>query len=128
MWIYPQDPQPCPPDSAVSVTGLYFRAVLSNPPAATDFASWFTLKPERWNPHDRCKAAGLSMFSNLRDAQKLVKTLPQFKGKKLAALRIAPPNGVVQQTPSQTSRYHCTWWPAPTTDCLKLVVEIPTEV
>lgn len=127
MWTYPQQHNPCPPDTAKSVSAVYFRATEADRPTADDFIPWLAMKPKRWRPQDECKAAGLSLYSDLPDARRMVKTLPLLKGKKLVAISIGPADGVVQPTPSKTSDYHCTWWPAPRTDCLKLVVEIATE-
>jgi hypothetical protein len=105
-----QLPAQCPPDAAeeITVEREVFRVVRTDPPTEDDFRSQRALKPEAvFHGVTECQARGVSVFSDRRDGEKLLK-LPRMRGGLLAPVRLTPGAGRIQQTFKPS---HHTWWP-----------------
>lgn len=100
-------PEGCPPQDTAVCEGVWFRLVHSNPPAESDFRTYFEQdkRPEA-NPCLRC---GLSCFSSREAAEALMERFPKI-GEFVAHGELSSTEGVVQQTGNDEA--HHTWWPA----------------
>ena len=103
-------PAQCPQESAEEITAEreVFRVVKADPPTDEDFRSQRATRPEAvFTNVPECLARGVSVFSDRRDGEKLLK-LPRMRGGMLAKIRLAPGAGRIQQTFKPS---HHTWWP-----------------
>lgn len=103
-------PAQCPPDAAeeITVEREVFRVVKTDPPTEDDFRSQRAMKPEAvFHGVSECQARGVSVFSDRRDGEKLLK-LPRLRSGLLATVRLVPGAGRIQKTSTHS---HHTWWP-----------------
>jgi hypothetical protein len=110
-------PSECPPDAAetISAERLVYRVVSTFPPSQEDFKSQRAMNPSAvFRGVSECQAMGLSVFSDSRDAEKLLK-LPKMRGRLLARVRLVEGAGKIQQTSTPS---HHTWWPLTDFDIL----------
>jgi hypothetical protein len=103
-------PDGCPPaDSCPPSQGMkVIRLIKQNPPTAEDFRSFRTLNPNKPAPTTECEASGLSVFTDLDDAERKRK-LPKLKSSLPCLIRLTPQSGRIKQTGHPT---HHTWWPS----------------
>jgi hypothetical protein len=103
-------PSGCPNSDAASASGVVYRLVTNDPPTADDFLSYWTMFPGTEWGERKCKACGLSVFSNRDDAIKLLQ-LPKFQNCRVAASSVlTDAHGVTNPTPNHLSPSHVTWW------------------
>ena len=102
-------PEGCPPDDAIEITlrRTVFRVVSGDPPTDDDFRSQRSEKPRASFNAPECLARGLSVYSDMRDAARLLK-LPKFRGMLICQVTLERGAGNLSET---TSRSHVTWWP-----------------
>ena len=65
-------PDNCPPETSDEITSprLVFRLVRNNPPTDDDFQSQRAEKPTAQFNVSECRARGVSVFTNLSDAER----------------------------------------------------------
>jgi hypothetical protein len=103
-------PSGCPSTNAVPATGQVWRLVLNSPPTADDFIPHKLLFPERdWNEAE-CKACGLSIYRDARDASRARNRVPALRAHRIASGNLVESDGVMLPTPSHASQSHETWW------------------
>lgn len=103
-------PAQCPPETAEEITAerQVYRVVRSDQPTEDDFRSQRAMKPNAvFQDVSECLARELSVFSDRRDGEKLLK-LPRMRGGMLAPVRLKSGAGHIQQTFKHS---HHTWWP-----------------
>lgn len=104
-------PKDCPPADADPASGVVFRIIKANPPAADDFRSFLELgKPNTAKP---CDAAGLSAFRELDDAKHYAQKFPHL-GEMVAMGTLRAEHGMIKSTPrivAGKTNSHATWWP-----------------
>ena len=102
-------PPQCPPSEASDASAEVFRLVSSNPPTVNDFESWAQRSPKKWGAH--CKASGLSVFTAMSDALRLVRRVPGISapGELIACANLSPETGKLMHTPRDGNSHH-TWW------------------
>jgi hypothetical protein len=107
--MFPSDwPPGCPPDDAVAPDCGVYRVVHTNPPTANDFRSLLELRRPIVNR--LCESAGLSVFTELRDAVHCAEKYPHL-GELIAAAHLQPRHGKLKPTPRRGNS-HTTWWPS----------------
>lgn len=105
-------PANCPPAGAVPPNGQLrvYRATSGPPPAAQDFLSYVEMG-RRVTAPKQCQARGLSVYTELVDAENRAKLYPG-SGAYIAEASLNGTDGVVQPTPNnRTPDSHHTWWP-----------------
>ncbi len=109
-------PERCPPaDSYEIVTDIaVYRLVVKPPPCDDDFRSQRAEKPHAKFSVEECYARGVSVFANLRAAEKAMK-LPVLKDKIICMVRLSKGAGHIKPT---FRPGHRTWWPFATYDIL----------
>lgn len=117
-----QLPESCPPDAAeeIATDRLLFRMVKTLPPTDEDFKSQRALRPNAKFDVSECLACGLSVDTERQGIEKTAK-LPQFKKRRICAIRVGVGAGRLLQTFSST---HHTWWPLADFDILGNCEEI----
>lgn len=103
-------PVDCPPREAEDkpLENVY-RLCINNPPKASDFLSHVELN-KTFPPEKTCMAAGLSIYTELSDAEKSKKRIPAYRKKGyIACGNIIKGVGRVLSTPTQGNSHH-TWW------------------
>ena len=86
-----------------------FRLVRTDPPTENDFLSHRAEYPKRRFPEDlRCRAAGVSVYEQRRDAVAARSSFPLLRGRRVCEVRLADGAGSIQQTGDGS---HHTWWP-----------------
>lgn len=103
-------PDGCPPEDSWQPQDVLevVRLVRQDPPTNEDFQSFRMLHPERSVPVSECEACGLSVFTDIEDAERKRK-LPRLKGTLPCLVQLTSGSGRIKQT-GQPS--HHTWWPA----------------
>ena len=104
----------CPPEDAEPASGIVYYLVRNNPPQEDDFIPGIKKRPEIYknNPKDQiCKAHGISVFKDIKDALKVKNEFKSFKDTEPAVGELTPECGVIKNTPSRDRRSHHTWWP-----------------
>ena len=109
-------PEDCPPDAAEEIAAArdVFRLVRTNPPALDDFRSQRAEKPQAVFHVTECQARGVSVFSQRKDCERLLK-LAHMRGRSISRVQLDAGAGKIQQT-FQPS--HHTWWPLAEYDIL----------
>lgn len=110
-------PEGCPPDAAeeIAASREVFRLVRNSPPTLDDFRSQRAEKPQAVFEVPECRARGLSVFAERRDAEAKALKLPRFRGCLVGRVTLQAGAGRIQQT-FQPS--HHTWWPLASFDIL----------
>ncbi len=108
MTVWPSHfPAACPPIEARPAEMNVFRMVASSPPTKEDFMSHVDAnKP--YNSAEQCRACGLSVYTDLKDAKTARKRFKPLRGLLIARGSITSNDGVVLQTSTPASHY--TWW------------------
>lgn len=105
-------PSNCPPGDAVDANGRFYRLVDVAPPTADDFLSLSELvaagkrKPRK--RIDLCEAAGVSIFADAQDLQR-IRLMAPFADCFVAVGDIDG-SGKLKPTPRGPSDSHHTWW------------------
>ena len=102
-------PEECPPNEAeeIAQVQVVFRLVRTDPPTDSDFFSQRAEKPNNQFNLPECQARGLSVFSEVREAEKLLK-LRHLKAMLICQLTLDKGAGYMLRT---GHRSHFTWWP-----------------
>lgn len=111
-------PNECPPATAeeITVARIVFRLVRTFPAANEDFRSQRAENPgQLFNGVTECQACGLSVFADVRDAERATK-LPRLRGRSICRLTLDSGAGRIQQTGRPS---HHTWWPLAAFDILE---------
>lgn len=105
-----QLPEGCPPDDSSSpADGMdVIRLVRQNPPTEADFQSFRAINPAKPVSVSECEASGLSVFTDIDDAERKRK-LPRLKSTLPCIVRLTAQSGRIKQTGQPT---HHTWWPS----------------
>src|SRR5687767_10404231 len=104
-WAEPL-PQFCPPNEASNPSGeTLYRLVAANPPSIEDFRSHRYVDPEKYFNASECATRSVSIWMSIERCRKLL-LLPTHKGKRIAAIVIAPNSGAV----SKKTNGHVSWW------------------
>lgn len=109
-------PDGCPPPDAEVITQarVFFRLVDGNPPKDRDFMSQRTQKPLNQFSVSECQARGLSVFSEVMEAEKQLRR-PSHKGKLVCQVTLDRGAGHILKTGRKS---HFTWWPLADFDIL----------
>lgn len=112
-------PDDCPPDDAEEINALriVYRLVRNNPPTDADFQSKRAMRPNHRfrEPDSECTLRGVSVVSNLRDAEKLLEAR-NWRGASVCRVELGPGAGSILQTGKNPNHY--TWWPLADFDIL----------
>ena len=103
-------PKGCPPWEAQEIITeqVVFRLVPTDPPTDSDFQSQRAENPN--NPFkgvSECQARGLSVYSNMRHAEKQLKK-PRLRGRLICQVTLDRGAGYILE---MGRRWHFTWWP-----------------
>jgi hypothetical protein len=98
----------CPPDDAVTASGVVFRRVSNNPAIADDFCSYIE-SGHSVSAARLCEARGLSVFLLLQDAKAYADRYPDG-GTLIAEAGLDADDGKMKSTP-RFGNSHTTWWP-----------------
>lgn len=113
-------PEQCPPTDAYKYQGRIFRFTNRTHASVKDFTSHYERKPnENWE--DPCQARGLSVVNCLVGLKEMRKSVPALRRKKICEAVISTDEGVIADTPSNSSKRHKTWW-------LPMSLENPVEM
>ena len=102
-------PEGCPPTEAeeIAQVRVVFRLVRTDPPTDSDFSSQRAEKPNNQFNIPECRARGLSVFSEVKEAEKKLKRRT-LKGLMICQLKLDKGAGYMLRT---GRRSHFTWWP-----------------
>ena len=102
-------PEGCPPNEAEEIgqVRVVFRLVRTDPPTDSDFVSQRAEKPNNQFNVSECRARGLSVFSEAREAEKQLKLRP-LRAMLICQLTLDAGAGYMFRTGRQS---HFTWWP-----------------
>jgi len=110
MSSLPSHLQDCPPVAEQALPRRVFRLLGNNTLEDSDFLSFAEMGrlPEPSQPVKACRWHGLSVFSNMEDAQQVI----ELYGDKpfIAFADLLPEHGVAVETPGKYPS-HMTWWP-----------------
>ena len=102
-------PLDCPPDEAEEITSprIVYRLVRNIPPANDDFRSQRAEKPTAQFNVSECRARGVSVFTNLSDAERQTR---RRNLRHLISCRVTLTAGAgrIKKTGGSS---HYTWWP-----------------
>ncbi len=101
----------CPPDDAEEIDAprIVYRLARNNPPTDDDFRSQRAEKPTARFNVSECRARGVSVFTNLRDAERQTRRLTQ------CLITLTAGAGRILKTGDSS---HHTWWPYDSYDIL----------
>ena len=105
-------PDSCPPNTAKHASGNVYRFIEKEhqSPQDEDFKSWKELHPERDYEEKECQACGLSIYTSLDEARRVAKLVPRLRKMKIAEAVLKKDSGKMENTPSNVSKDHFTWW------------------
>jgi hypothetical protein len=108
---YPEHyPEQCPPNMAHYYTGVLYRFINRNHPVPKDFKSKYDINPtEKWG-RMACQARGLSVVKSGLGVKDMRDAIPALRKKKVSKASISNNCGMLGDTPSSSSKRHCTWW------------------
>src|ERR1700734_861045 len=90
-------PTGCPPSDARKSNASYYRLVITNPPSATECVSkWIQLNGRGITDDRACQSCGLSIFGDIRDAERLQKSVPGFRTYQVATVNLNDSAGKVK--------------------------------
>lgn len=103
-------PENCPPNEAKDeMIELVYRICLNNPPAPEDFLSHVEMK-KKFPPELTCKAAGISIHTNIEDSERLKRLVPAYRKKGYISRGEIPKGiGKTLATPSKGDSHHTCW-------------------
>ena len=106
-------PDNCPPDDAEPAAGIAYR-LTHNPFESRDFLSKREMHPGKRfpDPVKECQANGLSIFRDMKDAERLRRTVPYFRNEvnAIAVGRLSTDLGVTKPTRPDHPSSHGSWW------------------
>jgi hypothetical protein len=109
-----QYPSNCPPSGAKAVDfGPVYRFVQGANISIDDFEPEISRKANNFKScsnKNRCKACGVSIYSNLNEAKTIQNIVPRFKNCLIAEGKIYRSEGEILKTPSKLANSHITWW------------------
>jgi hypothetical protein len=100
-------PENCPPQSAGSPQGDFFRVISAFPPDNSDFNSTRQDNPLKLFAIDECLVRSCSIFSDYAEGKKLLK-LPRHRNKIIIRLSLTADSGLVLRTFERPGHY--SWW------------------
>lgn len=103
-------PKQCPPESAYVYDGILYRFINRNNPIAKDFKSYYELEPTKDWGAQACQARGLSVLKGLTGVYEMRDAIPALRRKKVSSAKVSHIHGLLADTPSTSSKRHCTWW------------------
>jgi hypothetical protein len=103
-------PKQCPPENAYLYNGVLFRFINKSNPVARDFKSYYEITPEKEWGDQACQARGLSVVKSLTGVSEMRNAIPALRRKKVSSATISHIHGLLADTPSSSSKRHCTWW------------------
>lgn len=105
-------PENCPPEHAEPASGEVYRMIEKSAPTEQDFKSFRELNPRRrLSRKMRCRACGLSVYTEPQDILILRRQVPRFRTYSLSKGELEPRLGKLLHTPSRkTGESHHTWW------------------
>lgn len=92
-------PDSCPPLDATPCNGLFYRVAIGNPATNNDFFSQRKLAPDKTfkgEGIDECIVRALSVFSDLPDAERLLK-LPKFRKANIVKIELSEKDGKIKR-------------------------------
>lgn len=102
-------PEQCPPQEAYSYNGEVFRFINRSTPAVKDFISYYERSPSKaWS--EPCQARGLSVLNCLVGLKEMRKSIPALRRKSICKAEMSHNDGLLANTPSNSSARHKTWW------------------
>ena len=109
-------PPDCPPAASEEIIAErnVFRLVRTEPPTDDDFRSQRAEHPQRVFRVSECRARGLSVYAERRDAEAALR-LPALRGRLVCRVWLRKAAGRIQQTGRGS---HHTWWPLADYDIL----------
>ena len=109
-------PDDCPPDEAEEITSphLVYRLVRNIPPIHDDFRSQRAEKPTAQFNVSECRARGVSVFTNLSDAERQTRRR-SLRNLIPCLVTLTAGAGRIQKTGGSS---HYTWWPYDSYDIL----------
>ena len=104
-------PDGCPPDDAdeIAAPRIVYRLVRNNPPRDADFRSQRAARPTARFNASECRARGVSVFANQRDAEQSARR-PNLRGSAIGQVVLTTGAGRIKKT-GRPSSSHYTWWP-----------------
>lgn len=107
----------CPPNDALTASGVVYRFVFHDPPNEKDFVTYAEEDPDKYN--DLCIAHGVSVFKDLIHINKTKNRFKDmFRDAKLAIANLTSECGYIKKTSKKKAHY--TWWMPPNTDVWEL--------
>lgn len=105
-------PESCPPAIAKEASGKVYRFIEKEHefPQDKDFMSWKELNPNKDYGEKECQACGLSIYISLEEAKRVASSIPRLKKMKIAEANLTKNSGKMENTPSNVSKDHFTWW------------------
>ena len=102
-------PDNCPPDTADEITSprLVYRLVRNIPPINDDFRSQRAEKPTAQFNVSECRARGVSVFTNLSDAERQTRRR-NLRNLIPCLVTLTAGAGCIKKTGGSS---HYTWWP-----------------
>lgn len=108
---YPEHyPDQCPPKVAHCHTGDLYRFINRNNPDSSDFRSYYDNNPTKDWGVKACEARGLSVVRCGLGVLEMRAAIPALRKKKVSKASVSENCGVLGETPSSSSKRHCTWW------------------
>jgi hypothetical protein len=121
-------PDGCPPDEASPPDLEVYRFVKEDPPLEWDFESSRERHPDEDFGENACMRSGLSVFSDLREAEQARKAIPGMKSKHIARGHLPPASGLIKHTPRRSSDTHHTWWKDTTFDATQRFLSVSPPI
>lgn len=103
-------PNECPPNSATSAQGTFYRLVYRNTLSERDFHPLKFKKPNEDFGEKACQSSGLSMFQDIDEVRRLRRRARGMEKRRIARGDLAPHLGKILSTPGVEGRTHYTWW------------------
>lgn len=103
-------PEQCPPRVAHYHTGDLYRFINRNNPVPKDFKSYYDINPTKNWGGKACQARGLSVVKCGLGVLEMRDAIPALRKKKVSKASISNNCGMLGDTPSSSSKRHCTWW------------------
>lgn len=102
-------PAQCPPVESIPPNHLVYRLISGDKAQASDFIPYFLLKPGTDWKSRKCRACGLSVYTQKEDVEKAREINNGLRDFKIAKGHLSPESGRILETPSHGDSHH-TWW------------------
>jgi len=116
-------PDSCPPAEAKQHDGEIYRFVFTEDKSKweIEFTPYFIKCRDKVEPGKECQACGLSSYLQLDIAEEVKEKIPYFRKKAIIVKGIIKStDGLILNTPSNTSDKHYTWWVSRQSSTLQL--------